>query len=299
MSGQCPVCTAAQAESLACHACTSRLERALGDVRSLVTELDTAKSKQARIGNPSGGGGLARERNPISWGAVEAADTLGNVLGTWLRDVGGELPAPKRRIYRMATSPYRGPFCMECDHPSCERMRFYVTEPAPHPVIAASMSLLRSVDAIRRHPAVAELIDEITDAVEQARRAVDRPADRMYLGQCLTVLPGPDGVDVECYAEIWARVDATQTSCRTCGITHEVLERRSGLLIRAADVIVTAKQASEYIGEVGGITVNQKTIRTWMDRQRLPLRPGPTDERHFRLGDLLTILAEQATRTAA
>lgn len=267
---QCPVCGAAQAESLLCHADTVRLEQALGDVRSVVEDLDIALSKQARIGTP-GRGGLARERNPIHLGAMEAADTLGNVLTTWARDVAvGHIP------------------------------------PVPAwmlpPSVSAARILLSRIDAIRRHPEVTELLDEITDAVEQARRAVDRPADRMYLGQCMAAFPDEDGIDVTCYEEIWAKVDAHETVCRVCGITHEVAERRGGLLERAKPLIVTVKQAAEYMGEVGGITVNAKTIRTWIERGKLADHSGGEGERTIRLGDLFQLLADKSeakTRTAA
>jgi hypothetical protein len=261
VTATCPVCNCEQPDGLLCHNDTTKLERALGDVRWIVTELDTAASKQARIGNPSGGGGLARERNPISWGAVEAADTLGNVLTTWARDIG-----QRDDIWRINAA-----------------------------AVSASYVLLGNIDAIRRHPAVAELVDEVVDAVEQARRAIDRPADRVYLGQCLSVIPGaPDGDGIECYEEIWGKVDAHEVTCRVCGVTHEVAERRAGLLDRARPLIVTVKQAAEYMGEVGGITVNQKTIRSWIERDKLADHSGGVGERTIRLGDLLELVLDKS-----
>jgi hypothetical protein len=262
MTNVCPVCSATQPDGLLCHVCTTKLERALGDVRWIVSELDVTASKMARIGNPSGGG-LARERNPISWGAVEAADTLGNVLTTWAREVAPDLWAPG--------------------------------EPRSNdePLTSSARILLRHIDPIRRHPAVAELLDEITDAVEQARRAVDRPADRQYLGQCLAVLPDEDGDDVECFEEIWARVDAHEAVCRVCGVTHEVAERRSSLLDRARPMVVTAREAAGWIGQFGDVVATENSIRNWADRGLFKVHPGPWGKRQFTLGALLDYLTSR------
>jgi len=267
MTNTCPVCGARQDAGLLCAADTDKLEHALHAVPGLVTELATTASKMAKIGNPSGGGGLARERSPISWGAVEAADNLGNVLTTWARDVAAWVPS--KRIWLDS-------------RPACR---------------VASAVLLGRIPEIRRHPAVAELVDEITDAVEQARRAIDRPQERQYLGQCMVKLPDPDQpVVVYCYAELWARVDATETTCRTCGITHDVTERRAWLLLQAADMLTTVKEASRYIGDVGGIPVTEASIRGLIHRKKLGYRVGTTT---FRLGDLLDVLTDRAAVTSA
>lgn len=262
----CPVCGCEQPDGLLCHDDTLRLEQALGDVRSIVEDLDIALSKQARIGTP-GKGGLARERSPINLGAMEAADTLGNVLTTWIRDV------------RPDTDNWRHLF--------------------PLTTVHAARLLLSSINAIRKHPAVAELVDEITDAVEQARRAVDRPADRQYLGQCMAAFPDEDGQDVTCYAEIWAREGAHEVTCRVCGIEHPVAERRKWLMERAAEMVVTAKEASRYLSDVGQLDVSETSIRNWVGRRKVLLRPGLSTQRQFELGALMDYIAKRDADAAS
>lgn len=264
MTATCPVCGAQQAEGLLCHTCTTALERDLGDVTALVAELDVTLSKQARIGG-GGAGGLARERTPIDVGAMQAADNLGNVLTTWARDVN---PSPLRATLG--------------DDKSSR---------------ASASILLLHIPAIRRHPAVVELVDEITDAVRQARRAVDRPADRIYLGQCMVETPDADGRQVTCLAELYARPNATEVVCRVCGVEHEVGERRAWLLQRARDMIVTVREASLYLGEVGGIKVSQSSIRGDLHRGRLAYRPGVVHG--IRLGDLLEVVLDEGERKSA
>ncbi len=184
MTATCPVCRAEQAEGLLCHEDTSRLERELGDVAAIVAELDVTLSKQARIGN-AGPSGLARERTPINVGAMTVADDLQNTLTTWARDVGtGHL-----------STPY-----------------------PPRPVVHAAFALLRRIPEIRRHPAVVELFDEVTDAIAQARRAVDRPGNRtiIFVGPCPEARPEGGICDGEVYAFIPIEDDRpSRLECRT------------------------------------------------------------------------------------
>lgn len=257
----CPVCQCEQAEGLLCHNDTTALERELGDVTAIVGELDVTISKQAKIGNASGPGGLARERTPVNWGAAAVLDDLTNTLTTWARDV---LPKWGLRAYG-------------------------------RPALVAARILLSEVDTIRRHPAVEALVDEITDAITQARRAVDRPADKVYLGQCLMVTPDQDGRDVTCLEEVWARPGASETTCKVCGVTHEVSERRAWLLKKCEDYLFTVKDASQMMGEVGHITVTQASIRGYIHRGKIGYRAGNM----IRLGDLMAVVLDEGERKSA
>jgi hypothetical protein len=263
----CPSCGCEQGAGLLCARETDLLEKALGDVRWIVTELGVTMSKQARLGTP-GKGGLARERNPIDLGALESAVHLKDILVGWARDVSSEAWRPTNAEASVVGG---------------------LTN-------SACRLLLTSVPDVRKHPAADELLSEVTEAVEQARRSIDRPADRAYLGQCYTELPGEDGDPVTCYAEIWSRPDASEATCKVCGVTHDVAERRAWLLTRAADMLVTVKEASRYIGDVGGMTVTESSIRGLIHRKRLGYRAETTT---FRLGDLLEVLADKREEKAA
>jgi hypothetical protein len=261
MTAVCPSCGCEQGAGLLCASETDRLERDLGDVAAIVAELDITLSKQARIGNATGPGGLARERTPINVGAMNAADDLQNTLTTWARDV---KPAWGLLSYG-------------------------------HPSMVAARILLAEIPAIRRHPAVEELVDEITDSIAQARRVVDRPADRIYLGQCLMETSDDEGRIVTCLEEIWARSGASETTCKVCGTEHPVRERRAWLLKKCEDYLFTVKDASEMLGEVGRITVTQASIRGYIHRGKIGYRSGNL----IRLGDLLAVVVDDGERRTA
>jgi hypothetical protein len=233
-------------------------------VAAIVGELDITLSKQARIG-VAGAPGLARERTPINVGAMQAADNLGNVLTTWARDV-----------------------------TEGRNWVWVAGDRAPSKQSAAA--LLYNIDAIRRHPAVVELVDEITDAIRQARQAVDRPADRIFVGPCMAENPDDEGRQVTCLEDLYARPQASEVRCKVCGTEHPVAERRSWLLEQARDRLFTVREAAQMMGDVGGIKVTEASIRGYVHRGRIVYHTGTL----ILLGDLLkVILADSEKKGAA
>jgi hypothetical protein len=267
MNAVCPVCGCGSVDSLLCHADTSALERELGDVAAIVAELDVTLSKQARIGNASGPSGLARERTPVNWSSSDPRWVLGNVLSTWARDVSGETWRPTQTEAMVRGGATK----------------------------SAARFLLSEVPLIRRHPAVEELVDQITDAVRLARRTVDRPTDRQYLGTCLMENRDDHGHMVTCLEEVWARPGASEVQCKVCGTDHPVVERRAWLLKKAEDMLCTVREASSYMGEVGHIMVTQSAIRGYIHRGKIGYRSGNL----IRLGDLLAVVVDEGERRTA
>lgn len=147
MSATCPACFRAQHAGLLCSSCCDVLEMELRDVPAVVAELDVTLAKQARM--EGGKAGLASERNGYHQGASLAADYLQNTLTTWARDLVGET-----------------------------RDWFGVMVGGLASSRSAARLLLDHITEIRRHPAAAELHDEVISAIRQARAAADRPANR-------------------------------------------------------------------------------------------------------------------------
>lgn len=145
--------------------------------------------------------------------------------------------------------------------------------------------------AIRRHPQAAEIVSGIGRAVKDAYRAIDRTADRQYLGQCLVTEDG-----AVCHAELWVKPGAHQVACSQCETVHDVPKRRAKLVERAEDMIVTPREASQYLGEVGDIPVGHQRIRNYLDRGRIARRPSVDGSMRLRLGDLLDVLRDEASR---
>jgi hypothetical protein len=146
------------------------------------------------------------------------------------------------------------------------------------------------LNAIRTHVQAAEIVSGIGRAIKDAYRAIDRMQDRQYLGQCLVEEDG-----AVCHAEVWVRPGAHQVTCTQCETVHDVPARRAALLQRAEDMLVTVKEASRYMGEVGHIVVTEASIRGYLHRGRIGYRSGTM----IRLGDLLAVVVDEGERRSA
>jgi hypothetical protein len=150
------------------------------------------------------------------------------------------------------------------------------------------------IDAIRRHPQAAEIVSGIGRVVKDAYQAIDRMMDRKYLGKCEHKIDG-----LRCQQELWVRQSAKEVRCKGCGYEHNVADRRLDMLEMAEDQICTPREASTYIGEVGGIEVGHQRIRNYLDRKRIVVRPSHDGVQRLRLGDLLQVLRDDAARHEA
>lgn len=208
-------------QAYACQHCADRLERALGDIPALWEELDTVLTKQARYAAAEFRRG--EQALPFNPTASELGWVLRNTLATWCRLIGEE----------------RGRELPE-DNPA-----------------AISGWLLGHVTWLRHHRAGHEAVEEITSAVNQIRKAIDRPAERIYAGPCK-----------DCGGDMYGKPDAAMVHCRPCGLDYSVAEMVEWMRNEAWSRLVTAREATTLFGRMG-FTVPQKTIEKWQLRKRL------------------------------
>ena len=148
------------------------------------------------------------------------------------------------------------------------------------------------IDAIRRHPQAAEIAKGIGRAVKDAYRAIDRMADREYLGQCYNELPGGE----KCLTELWVRPGAKQAKCSFCGYTHDVPTRREQMMYDAEDMLFTLQEAARIIGAYGSLTISESTIRNYVSKGKLVYHGKVAGLSVIRLGDLLAVITAQAAK---
>lgn len=251
-----------------CRACTAHLLRDLADIPSLAVNLEISLTRQARIGDRGAG---RRRETPIPWSqeAREATDVLKSALVGW------------HRVLTQRAPLVSGPLCETCEHPSCEWAHLRRTPPADT-LTGLSRWLLRHRARLLRHPASPEAVDEITDAVAQARGVVDRPADRIYAGPC-----------AQCDRDLYARLDSSIVSC-ACGAIYGVGARRDwmlgevrGMLGNAAWVAVAATVLGYHVtaSQVRGMASRGSITAKGADRMGHPA---------YRVADVIKEIEERA-----
>lgn len=226
-----------------CQHCADRLERALGDVGALWEELDTVLTKQARYAAAEFRRG--EQALPFNDVASEIGWVLRNTLSTWCRLIAEE----------------RGKELPEDNPPAVARW------------------LLSHTLWLRHQRAGHEAIEEIKAAVDAVRKAVDRPAPRIYAGPC------PD-----CAKDMYGRPGAESVECRPCGVTYTVKVRVEWMRSELHGKLVTAREAIALLGRMG-LPLSQKTIEKWYQRKRLTSGSDDRDGKRLYLFDDVWLLA--------
>lgn len=250
-------------------------------IPGLASSLDVAITKQARFTQLPGGTPTARPtaddhhttlaEQPLAFGyaASEARTVLASTLATW-----AALIAEQRGLV--------------------------------HPVYTLpdlAVFLLDQVPWLRQQPAGADAFDEITTAILNATRTIDRPMDRVYAGPCTgehSKVRLEDSLVVElsivrCAGHMYARGDSAVATCDACAREMPLEDARDPLFARIDTMLLTGPEIVTALGGLGS-PVNANSIRTWARRGHLTNRAPEGEQPRYRVADVRQ-LSERSTRT--
>ncbi|MBB4931830.1 hypothetical protein F4561_002650 [Lipingzhangella halophila] len=246
-------------QAAVCAPCTGTLKAALREVvgddhlHGLAEDLDIAIAKQHVF--PQGGGGRVRPSEApllIDMHASEAATVLRNTLVTWVRVL------------------------LE-DHPTT----------APADTLPAMATWLEGhAETIRHAPYGAECVDEILAAVHQARRATDRPPERVYAGPCPS-----------CGQQIYAPDGHATARCRRDGCDGEIDDPEGRRMTMARQAVEQApdREVTATEGALAARALGHSITDRWIRKLDEMGRLEPVREkrpRKYRLGDILDTAAK-------
>jgi len=253
-----------------CRRCTGRLRGLLSDLPGLMGDLDIALTQQARFTARVGSRSTER-RLPLGLPAADAAFVARNTIlanTEWVAAVRGH--------------------------------------PIPQTWTAIAGYLTAATTWLSRHPDGPQVVDELTAAVVNARRTIDRPADRAYLGRCGALLEvvDVDGLTgaVDCAHELYARDDQVVVDCPHCGTTWNVRTRQDRMLEQLRDHLLPAVDVARAVDGLGR-PVTPELIRQWKRRGVLAVtldehgnpRADPRGRPLYRVGDVLDVVAGRVT----
>jgi hypothetical protein len=219
-----------------CHDHTTRIEQDLAETDNVIGELRTTMSRQDKGADSIGGGGPAGSRPPINLDALDRYEQLREVLTGWATQLEG-------RAYLVLVRT--------------EDVASY---------------LLANIEKVRLAEWAYELLDELAQAMTEARRATDRAADKISLGICGAWFEG-----IRCTDTITAIVGATLGRCRTCGTTVDARERQEDLIGQAWHVRGTLPEILRALKAHGSVNIPLERAKKWVQRGQLV--PGP-DGKH-------------------
>ncbi|MEV5537441.1 hypothetical protein AB0L13_11325 [Saccharopolyspora shandongensis] len=257
-----------------CRLCLGRLDADLGTVGALAGELGTTITRQARTGQRVGARS-AEFALPFNAAASAIRDDLSSVLSTWIRDL-WETYGPRREVPTGEVAADGTPIVV------AELDPLGLVDGLPD----MAAWLRRHPSWITAHPAAGELVDEVTDAIDRARRAVDLPPARLYCGPC-----------PECAADLYARPNRASVTCRECDTWHDVAKLRAALLAVARDQLATATEIARALHGLLGRELSANTVRTWAHNGRLARRePDEHGRPRYLVGEVIDLALSTPSR---
>lgn len=314
----CVVCQA-DTDALLCTRCTAEVERALGEMPALLTELEITATRQDRgtgtalyamrrtrlwhealtadadasdvpaaaLRSRDGHKTLPTTPWPLSWDAANLAWTVRNTLGTWARHL-----TETRGLQLDMPPTITGPVHAWCMHESCDQIR-----DGHRRDVRITAWLMRNLDAIRLDEAAGEIHAAITSDRLEILAAIDRKDPDIYAGRC-------DATDVRtdleagviravvgtCGAELYARFGDTEVKCGACGQLYDLAQRKQYLAERVDDEWARPHVIANALTSLDE-PVRPDTLRKWIERDEkladraeppypLVLRVGTDDDGH-------------------
>lgn len=274
----CQLCKTAPAEIL-CSRCLRRVERAIEDLPGLVEDLELTVTRQ------TAGAALARRAGgetalPFDDSErVQRARRDVTVLDEWADLIAGS--RARAASLTMAGRARRSARAL------LDRLAWFeVDEQAPD----AALAMVQIRDSLRR--------------------AVDRPASRVFAGLCgaeivALVLDVDQVADVitpaievsTCAGEVYAEPGDPLAICAACGGGHHVAERRQLTLAAIEDELLPLAEILAAVPVLTGRNPDRATVRQWRARRRLvPASTTPAGVDLYRGGDVLRLVVDEGTR---
>lgn len=245
-----------------CRTHTDDLQRDLHAIPELVQELEVTITRQARITAEKHGGRSAERPLPWNLHASDKATELNATINAWALDVS-----------RLAED---------------ERDRLAEHHYTDTPAVAAWLA--RNLHTLRQHQEAGQAYDELTNAVREARRSVDRPLERIFAGQCL--VEHEDGW--VCKEDLYAAPGKAHATCRVCGARHDMAKRREWMLSCIEDQVAYSGLLAGLVSNLG-VQIGSSTIRRYASAGRIKVISVDAKRRPlYRIGDVLDVFLKRA-----
>lgn len=298
--------------SLVCTTCIGTLVADLRAVPGLVDDMTVTRARLDRMSRGRNGGKSAETALPVRLDKYDQRptdrplDALNNTVLTWAQDFADYLGVDLYAIFtapglRVITGYARGGRLG--DNATVSTEAFLAIE-------LAAIWMAHHPNDLRHHPAADELFDDITDAVADARRAVDRLPDLSYKGPCAYTTTDNRGEIRTCGRDLYIERGEDFARCPACGAHYDVRQLDRQILARMHEMVYTTTELIALLNELGH-RVPKGTVHTWAARRRMAPRGWKhngritdhwihqNDPAVYRLGDALALIEERDRASAS
>jgi hypothetical protein len=259
----CGVCSAPTGDTgRLCRTHTDGLRIDLADVPDLVAELEITRTRQNRTSAEKHG--ARSTTRPLPWNehTAQKAFELNATLNAWALDV-SKLGEDERD--RLA--------------------------PVHHTDTAeVARWIARNLSTLRMHTEAGTAHEEITDAIHQARRSIDKPLDKTFAGPCNEALAD----DTNCREDLYGYPGRRHATCGNCGAVHDMATRRDWMLSVIEDQVAHSGLLAGLVTNLG-VPIASSTIRKYASAGRIKVISVDDQRRRlYRIGDVLDVFLKRA-----
>lgn len=258
LCGYCDATPATQPTTL----CTTHghgLTTLLRQVPSILDELDTSMTRQAKLRPTRGLAAVEPVDLPFNLNAADSANRVRAMLLPWVRFVHAGTGAG----YNDAIST---------------------------PALARGLSLYAGW--ILQQPEAGKLLDELKAMVEDVRGVIDLRIERVFVGTCKSIFDGDGNRQSTCPEQLYAPASREETTCPRCKATHHVKDRQKKALAAAQNRVLPPQMIARALTRKGEV-LDVERIYNWSKRGLLkPASVDPrTKRKMYRLGDVMDVMA--------
>lgn len=256
----CRVCNA-PTDAFLCRADLHALERAIGDMTSLLHEVSNVATGQTRVYRANG--------KPDD-GQTEA------LAAEEHRQIPARLRSPHGRQTLIATRPMVNLPAREMLYEAYDTLLTWASTLGADPISSRNVVawLLRHANDARHHEDAAQMYDEITYLHGQLEKFVDRSPSRIYAGPCHAPLDG----ETRCERDLYGWRTADHIECdgyrgdeQGCGAQHTVDDRREWFIAELDDALMPLDDLRRAMPRLfpDQPIPPEPTWRSWVFRNRL------------------------------
>jgi hypothetical protein len=164
--------------------------------------------------------------------------------------------------------------------------------------IDIALWLADNTATIARDETAGELFADIKNAIKQIERAINRPMDDKYCGNCPSVL---DDKRRQCSTPLYIPFDYSnhqyppEIQCWRCKITHNADVLIQNAIDSIAGLLYTAREIHEIMAEIGQ-PIPPRTWRWWRAQGKLINRSENTAEPMYWISDVRDLMAAKPQR---
>lgn len=269
----------------ACDDCADKLQKALGEVPFVDTELETSAAKQKGVDYRRQGGGKGGKAAPVGNKRIHGDQTQDPLtldapdLGAASQPDPANMAAADARAHLKALLVSWALYCHTEGVRNSDPRDGLPADNAP----ALSRWLMWRVDGLMLHDIAADAIDEIHDAVTAGLRIIDRPADKQYLGDCTGCQVG----------RLYAPPNGTWARCNTCDTVTSADPVREALMRKLDDRLCTAAEIADlsiYMGLHASREQVRNKVNVWHKRDTIQAASRVGEAPLFKFGDVSRML---------